>query len=269
MLLSRNSQGSSKEYYAMLKEAGWQAIDINETCNPAKFLVSQEEQDKFLESVIKNIEEAGLVVGQCHAPMAEWYAGKTDEEIETKILSIVNCVRTVGKYNVPCTIVHPFIYSWSENDPDPERTFNLNVEYLKRVCEVCGNTLVCLENMPGYRGAVISGEDMKKMGEAVGDKLYFCLDTGHASSNNLNTSSFFEAVGDRIKALHVHDSMAGMDKHLLPYLGGGDWQDFKNAIKKYNYTGTLNSEANYAIKLPNEKRLTWEKHEREVFETLL
>ncbi len=267
MLLSRNSQGRGLEYYKMLKEAGWQAIDINETCDPSKFYEYSEEAYNYVKEVIKNITDAGLIVGQCHAPMAEWYNGKTEEEIERRIVSVVNCTRIAGELNIPCTIMHPFIYSWSEDDPDPERTFNLNAEYLKRVCAVAGNTRVCLENMPGYHGFITNGTEMKKMLEAVGENLYVCVDTGHAASNRVKMSDFAENVGEKIIALHVHDSLLGADKHVLPYTGDFDWQDFKEFLKSYK--GTLNSETSFSVKLPNERRLEWETCERKVFETLM
>lgn len=266
MLLSRNSD-CGKNDYKMLKKAGWQAIDINETCDGSKFM-NVEEGKKYLESVIKDIEDAGLIVGQCHAPMPNTYENLSDEEIENIIVSIVNCVEVASALKIPYTIVHTFIYSWS-GDPDREKTFQLNKEYLKRVVEKAENTVVCLENLPGCNGFVRTGEELKEMCEAVSPKLCICIDTGHAFSNKLKVSSFFEVLGDKIKALHVHDSLNGMDRHSLPYEGSGDWNDFKEALKKYNYQGTLNSESSFSERLPKENELKWQTFEREVFETFL
>ncbi len=268
MLLSRNSNDKTPEYYAILKKAGWQAIDINETCDPSKFY-NVSEGLGYVRGVIETIKNAGLEIGQCHAPMAEWYAGKTKEELESRMQCIVNCAHVAGRSGIPCTIVHPFIYSWAE-DKSPEYTFEMNVKHLKEVCAAAGDgTKVCLENLPGCNGFIKTPEDMKKMLDAVGEDLYVCIDTGHAFSNKLKISPFFELLGDKIKALHVHDSLGGMDRHMLPYLGAGDWNDFKESLKKYNYAGTLNSEANFAVYLPRENMLEWETYERKVFETLL
>ncbi len=269
MLLSRNSHSDGSSDYKMLKNAGWQAIDINETCMGNKFLEGKEKGIAYIKGVIDRITEAGLLVGQCHAPMTNTYEGLSEEQIENVILSVVNCTEAASELNIPCTIVHPFIYSWSVEDPDPEKTRELNVKYLKRVVEKAENTLVCLENLPGIRGFIRTAEDLEKMCKEVSEKLFVCLDTGHAFSNRLKTSEFFEVLGDRIKALHVHDSFNGMDVHMLPYVGSGDWNDFKQSIKRYNYTGTLNSEVNFTSKLPSESILEWEIFERKVLETLL
>lgn len=268
MLLSRNSNEFSLEYYKTLKKAGWQAIDINETCYGNKFLEGKEKGIAYVKGAIDKIHQAGLIVGQCHAPMPNTYEGLSDEEIERVIESIVNCVEVASELKIPYTVVHTFIYSWG-GDPDPERTWEINVKYLKRAVEKAENTVVCLENLPGINGFVRTPNDLKKMCDAVSPQLAVCLDTGHAFSNNLKTSEFFEVLGDKIKALHVHDTVAGADAHLLPFTGRGDWEDFKEALKKYNYSGTLNSESNFAFKLPPKKLLYWETCERTVFEELL
>ena len=269
MILSRNSHADGKSDYKMLKNAGWQAIDINETCYGNKFLEGKEKGIEYVKNVIFRVTEAGLIVGQCHAPMAGTYEGLSDEEMEKTVLSVVNCTEIASELKIPYTIVHPFIYSWSVEDPDPEKTYQLNVRYLKRVMEKAENTVVCLENMPGIRGFIRTGEDLKNMCDAVSPELAVCLDTGHAFSNKLKTSQFFEVLGDKIKALHVHDTVAGTDSHLLPFTGGGDWADFKESLKKYNYSGTLNSESSFSECLPEDNELKWQTFEREVFEELL
>lgn len=268
MLISRNSEGRTREYYEMLKRAGWQAVDINETCDPRRFLASHDEQVEFVKGVIKLITDAGLEIGQCHAPMAECYGDKSDEAIAERFTAVENCVRVAGELGIPATIVHPVIYSWS-GDESPERTLEMNVKHLKRLCEVCGDTKVCLENMPGCNGFIRNAEEMKKMSELVGEKLYFCIDTGHAFSNKLKISSFFEVLGDKIAALHIHDSCNGADMHLLPYSTNSDWADFKAAIKQYNYQGTLNSESNFSVRLPESMRFEAEQFEASVIRSLM
>ena len=78
MLLSRHSQGRSQKYYNMLKEAGWQAIDMNETTDKNLFLQSAEDREKYIKQQIEHILQAGLKVGQCHAPMPHTMVDKTE-----------------------------------------------------------------------------------------------------------------------------------------------------------------------------------------------
>lgn len=268
MLLSRHSQGRNKEYYQMLKQAGWQAIDMNETADKNMFLQSAEDREAYIKQALEYIEQAGLQVGQCHAPMPHTIVGKTDEEINEILQSIINCAETVSKFNIPYMVVHPFIYDWATDDPDPEKTKQFNINYLKKVVEKAKGTTVCLENMPGYRGVTAFPEDVKYYLDNV-ENLCACLDTGHAICNRLKTSDFFKVLGDKIKCMHIHDSVAGTDLHALPYSHQVDWQDFKQAIKEYNYQGNINSESNFSFKLPKENRLYWEQTEVKVYKTLM
>ena len=268
MLLSRHTQGRSQKYYQMLKKAGWQAVDMNETADKNMFLQSAEEREKYVEQALEYIEQAGLKVGQCHAPMPHCIVGKTEQEVNDILLSIMNCIETASKFNIPYVVVHPFIYDWATDDPEPEKTLQFNLEYLKKAVEKAKGTIVCLENMPGFRGITAYPENVKYFIDNV-PGLCACLDTGHAVCNGLKTSDFFKVLGDKIKCLHVHDSIAGTDLHALPYSNQVDWQDFKQTIKEYNYQGNINSESNFSFKLPNENRLEWETFEAKVYKTLM
>ena len=268
MLISRNSQGRGEEYYQMLKQAGWQAVDMNETLDKKIFLQSAEDREAYIKQALEYIEQAGLQVGQCHAPMADTIKGKTKKELNDMVLSIASCGKTAGKFKIPYIVVHPFIYDWATDDPDPEKTKQFNINYLKKVVENAKGTTVCLENMPGYRGVTAFPEDVKYYLDNV-EGLCACLDTGHAICNGKQAREFFKVLGDKIKCMHIHDSVAGTDLHALPYSNMVDWQDFKQAIKEYNYQGNINSESNFSFKLPKENRLYWEQTEVKVYKTLL
>ena len=108
---------------------------------------------------------------------------------------------------------------------------------------------VCLENMPGIHGFVKTGADLKRFTDAI-PGLCVCYDTGHGFSLEEKASSFFAAVGDKIRVLHVHDTHRGLDRHLLPYTGIGDWADFTKTLKDYGYKGTMNSESSFAANAP-------------------
>ncbi len=121
--------------------------------------------------------------------------------------------------------------------------------------------------MPGVGGVIKTGQDMAKMLSDVGDdNLMVCLDTGHLISQNEKATDFFAAVVDRIKTLHIHDSIPGQDLHLLAGCGRGDWEDFKLALRQYNYMGTINSESNFVYNVPKEHRLDGQILERKILE---
>lgn len=269
MLLSRNSKDINLEYFKMLARAGWQAIDLNETKNMTLFLQNKDIQLDVMGKIINNINNAGLYLGQCHAPMIGSYAGIDSDELDTRAHCIENCIKVANYYKIPFTVVHPLVYSWREADPTPDKTHALNIKLLSHFCSLAENTVICLENMPGKFGFIRSGEDLSNMINDVSNGLCVCFDTGHAASNGLKASEFFASLGDKIKVLHVHDSILGVDKHFLPYTGVFDWADFKASLNAFNYKGNLNSESSFTSKLPQDNLSAWEEFECTVFKTLI
>ena len=267
MLLSRNTKNpglSNAEYYGMLAAAGWQAVDLNETCFPERL----EQNEAYIRDIAAAARGAGLVIGQCHAPMAFSLQDHSPEEVEQLICRVERCIAEADALDIPYTIVHPFHYNWNTVDPDPAYTAKVNVNYLRRVCAAAKKTVVCLENMPAC-GFITNGKEMKAMLEQVGcDKLMVCLDTGHLFFCGGKASEFFAEVGDRIRTLHLHDSAPGHDLHLIPYAGRGDWNDFKETLRRYDYRGTLNSESDFSCRMPADRRLKWECVEREIIASL-
>lgn len=271
MLISRTCFGADKDFCQMLVDAGYNAVDINDTSHkPEIFLQDDDEQFAFVKNAVDNIKNAGLIIGQCHAPhsIALWCS--TPEEVEQRIVAIENCVKTAGKLGIPYTIIHPFVYAFNKQDEIPERLWQFNVDTIRRICKCAENTTVCLENMPGVGGVIRTGDDMAKMLADIGEpNLMVCLDTGHLVSQGGKATDFFAAVGDRVKALHIHDSIPGEDLHLLIGEGRFDWQDFKLALKQYNYQGTINSESNFVYNVKGELRLEGQILERKILESLI
>jgi sugar phosphate isomerase/epimerase len=269
MLLSTISDNNSPEHIAMLAHAGWQAVDIRDLCSHSLYALTPEEQLRQVKSTLDTIAAAGLRVDQCHAPMPHCYASATPEELENIIKEVEQGVTIADRLKIPYTVIHPLVYSWTEDDPDTSRGWELNVRYLSRLCNCAHNTVLCLENMPSVHGFITKGEDMARLLREVGnDSLMVCLDTGHLFSVGGKVSDFFAHVGERIKTLHIHDSVPNRDLHLLPYTGQGDWADFKKTIKAYGYSGNLNSESAFSSRLPASMRLQAEIIERQTIASL-
>lgn len=270
MLLSRNGRGIHADFCRMMVNAGWQAIDLNDTCDHARFRVSEEEQLAYFQQVVRTVQETGLQVGQCHAPMFPCYHGVTEEALEDVIQCVENCIRIASRLRIPYTVVHPLVYDWNTPDPSMDRAWEWNVAFLRRICRYAEHTVVCLENMPGRFGFITNGEQMAAALQEAGiAELMVCLDTGHLISQNETFTDFFAQVGDRIRTTHIHDSFEGQDRHLLPYTGQGDWADFQNAMRAYGYTGDLNSESLFHQQMPLSQCLQGQMLEREILAGLM
>ncbi len=265
MLLSRHGYGRKAETCTLLAAAGWQAMDINDTCDHQLFYQPTAEAMAYVQEALDTVHRAGLQVGQCHAPMPPCYATLTPGELEQRIQSIENCVDIAGRLGIPYVVVHPLVHDWNAPDPSTDHAFQMNVDYLRRICHRAENTIVCLENMPGKYGFIRTGEDMARMLEAVGDdRLMVCLDTGHLFCQQEKPTNFFVQVGDRIRVTHIHDSVGSYDAHLLAGTGQGDWADFVAAIRNYGYKGNLNSESNFFSRTPAHLRLQGQVLERQM-----
>lgn len=270
MLISRTCFGADKDFCKLVANAGYKAVDINDTSyHPEMFLKSEDEQIDFVKTVIKNITDAGLAIGQCHAPHTKSLWCTSPEEHEENIVTIENCVKVASKLKIPYTIVHPIVYAFNNPGEEPDKIWQVNIDMLRRVTKYAENTVVCLENMPGTAGVIRTGDDMARMIRDVdNDELMVCLDTGHLICQEGSFADFFAAVGDRVKTTHVHDSIKGQDLHLLAGTGQGKWQEFKDTVKQYDYQGNINSESVFVFKVPNELRLENQILERKILEGL-
>lgn len=275
MRISRHSYcglNSTDEYYAMLAEAGWQGIDMDEPTYEELYSLSFGEAKNKIGEATDFIKRNGMTISQIHAP----FYGNTPvadtpgERVEKAICDMITCIRIANELDIPYVVVHPILYSWSRPDPDRKKTLDFNAEYLHRLCKVAENTTVCLENMPGPNGFINDGKTMREMVDTVNEKnLAVCLDTGHLISVNGKTSEFFKENPDKVKTLHVHDSVFGTDMHDIAYSHSGDWwADFEYALKNYGFNGSLSSESCFAVRMPKEMRLQAEKYEAELFKRI-
>lgn len=271
MHVSRNCQGTDIELLKMMVGAGYTAVDMNDTSYHNDIcLKSDEERFAFFATAAKNIRDAGLFIGQCHAPHSISLWCSTPEEVEQRVVAIENCVKTVNKLDIPYTVIHPFVFAFNKEDENPEKLWQFNIDIIRRICKCATNTTICLENMPGVGGVIRTGADMSRMLSDVGDpNLMVCLDTGHLICQQGSFNEFFNAVGNRVKTTHIHDSLKDQDLHLLAGTGQGNWQEFKDAIKQYNYQGNINSESVFVYKTPQELRLDGQILERKILEGLI
>lgn len=82
-----------------------------------------------------------------------------------------------------------------------------------------------------------------------------CLDVGHANLVDADVPNFIRTLGDKLKALHIHDAGHNCDFHLAPYTinGEGFWNPIMKALADINYDGELTFEADSSVlRLPNE-----------------
>lgn len=178
--------------------------------------------------------------------------------------------------------VHPLQPCHWESDPEPERTRDMNVRVLSAILDKTRGSEVALalENMPADRENIPCStiKSLLSFIHGVGDpRLTVCFDTGHANVCAAHTSEgdtpekYVSALGSLISCLHIHDNSAEHDDHALPYVparGGIKWDKLLTALRKSGYTGTFNSEADFAVKFPDGAFLAAEKFQYDLFCTM-
>lgn len=82
-----------------------------------------------------------------------------------------------------------------------------------------------------------------------------CWDTGHANLQGLDQEVSLQALGKRLKSLHINDNNGKQDEHLLPYQGTVNWDKVTNTLATIGYDGEFTYEAHMSVKhLPEELR---------------
>ncbi len=100
-----------------------------------------------------------------------------------------------------------------------------------------GPTTICLEN----GGSV--DRLLRLVNSVSGNELGICLDTGHLNVVGGNCADFVRRAGEKLKALHITDSIGKHDDHILPHGAGTvNWEEFMAALYEIGYEGIFNFE---------------------------
>ena len=190
----------------------------------------------------------GIICNQGHAPFPS--LPKSSYYLKRAI----ECVAEAGG---EICIIHPM------NNGTPEENAEMYFELLPFAKE--HNVKIATENMWNWKllhkhscfAACATPESFNAHLDAVNDDYFVaCLDIGHAEMKGSDTSAaeMILGLGNRLKALHIHDNDKLHDLHQIPFSMNIDFTSVMNALKKINYNGYLTLEASsYIEKFPTEK----------------
>lgn len=234
----------------LLVRAGFDAIDYS-FCSDTVGLL--EGQESFFADLKQYALDRGVCFRQAHAPFAssikdndEWNKKRFDE--------ITRSMRYASILGIPTIIVHPCQHLTFVEEGVPERLFEYNMDFYRRLIPYCEEygIRVALENMwqtiPNTQKIVVStcgrpDEFVRYLDSLNNDCFTACLDIGHAVLCGENVAEFIRTLGKkRLGALHVHDVDGFHDSHTLPFLGVTDWESVMRALAQIGYTGDLTYE---------------------------
>ena len=190
----------------------------------------------------------GIVCNQGHAPFP------SSPKSSYWLKRAIECVAEAGG---DICIVHPM------NDGTPEENAEMYSELLPFAKE--HNVKIATENMWNWKkfhrhscfAACATPESFNAHLDVVNDDYFVaCLDIGHAEMKGSDTTApeMIKALGNRLKALHIHDNDKLHDSHQIPFSMNIDFVAVVNALKEINYDGYFTLEASsYLENFSNEK----------------
>ena len=176
------------------------------------------------------LRERGLEVS-FHGPFMDLSPGGTDPRIREVTADRLARTLDIARIFRPGSIVfHPGYEKWK---------FNGNVGlWLKSSLD----TWRCLAKRAGEMGTVIALENVFEetpeplkalLGEIGSSSLRWCFDSGHQRVfSKTPTAQWFEALGDYLHEMHLHDNRGEMDDHLPAGEGGFDFAELFDLLDR-------------------------------------
>lgn len=224
-----------EESIRFIKECGFEGIDYNinnlfdDTFNKEQltsiFDKSLDELYEYFTPLKKAAVENEIAFSQLHGIFPMYFYG--EDARNQYILNVTEKMFAICRY-LDCDLI--VIHPWSGPDlhKDEEKEINLKMyRQLIPVAKKYGIT-ICLENLfkhydhDCFTAACSSAEEacwyIDTLNDEAGEKVFgFCLDVGHAHVTTQNLYQYITTLGDRLKALHIHDNDGTSDSHMIPY----------------------------------------------------
>lgn len=246
------------DYYKHVKELGYECIDYQGFCDTPAELFDLNEADfekKVIEERHMIADECGLEISQAHGPWRWPPQDATAEQRAERFDKMARTIRGCAIIGCPDMVIHPIMpYGW-EQDPEPEKFQDMNLEFMSRLAEIGKEykIVVNFENMPMPALSLASPAQCLDFVKKINSPWFkICLDTGHCSVLGLSVGDSVRLLGkEYLRTLHVHDNDGAHDFHWLPYTGVIDWEDFSNALAEIGFEGSVSLETFVPRNFPN------------------
>lgn len=202
--------------------------------------------------------EAGLTVSQAHGPWRFPPRDATEEERAERYEKMSRALRGAAALGSPYLVIHPLMPFGVGERVREEEVYRMNVEFFTALAfeaEKCG-VVIALENMPFPAFPLSTPAEICAVIDAV-DSPYLrgCLDIGHATSLGIPAGDAVRTFGaERLRVLHVHDTVKPYDLHLTPTFGATKWRDFTDALREIGFSGVFSLESDFPAETGEESR---------------
>ncbi len=238
-----------------LADAGYDAIDFTmfEDYNE-QALYYDSNYEEYAYKLLQTAKECGVFFNQAHAPFPSYRVG--DEEYNKKTTpKLHRSIEICGILGVKNIIIHPVDFKGDNK----KRNLSMYQSLLPTAKKT--GVKIALENMWHYdsKRCCISAnvcsvpEEFNAFLDALDPEWFTaCLDLGHIGLVGEDEVRFIhELGGQKLTALHVHDTTFVQDSHTLPFNGKMDWVSITKALKDIHYRGDFTFEAdNFLHRVP-------------------
>ncbi|MBI4715795.1 MAG: sugar phosphate isomerase/epimerase [Nitrospirae bacterium] len=253
-----------EEAVRRIADAGYEGVEILADA-PHAFLRGNWKGTAGLASLLR---EYGLSVSNVNANTARGFHGSGREEgpFEPSLSNpdaatrrrredyTRRCIDLAADLNCRCvSVTSGSLPPETDKPAERERRFALFVESLEELLDYARRrgVFIGVEYEPGL--LVDSAEATRRLLERIGSaSLGVNLDVGHAHVAGENLETVIDRFGPRILNLHVEDIRGRVHEHLIPGLGGIDFDALLAALKKIDYRRYLTVELYPYVDTPDE-----------------
>ena len=252
--------GSHAAAFERMKQHGYDCTDYQGLIDTDVPLFEEDAAgfERTLLGVRRDAQNAGIEIYQAHGPWRWPPQDSTPEEREERFEKMSRSILGCQILGCPNFIIHPIMPFGDWQDPEPEKLWEMNLEFFSRLCEVAKahDTVICFENMPMLALSLSTPEQILRFVKMI-DSPYMrvCLDTGHCSVFGQSPADAVRLFGkEYLRAMPVHDNDSRADRHMLPGEGVIDWDDFAKALAEIGCECPVSIETAVSGKIPPDQR---------------
>lgn len=252
--------GSHAAAFERMKQHGYDCTDYQGFVDTETPLFAKDAAgfERTLLSIRRDALNAGIEIYQAHGPWRWPPQDSTAEERAERFEKMSRSIQGCQILGCPNFIIHPIMPFGDWQDPEPERLWEMNLEFFSRLCDVAKahDTVICFENMPMTALSLSTPEQILRFVKMI-DSPYMriCLDTGHCSVFGQSPADAVRLFGkEYLRALHVHDNDGKADRHMLPGEGVIDWEEFARALAEIGCQCPVSIETAVSSKIPADQR---------------
>lgn len=238
-----------------MREIGYECADFQDFINTETdlFTSSLTTFESRLLEVSDACRAAGIEISQTHGPWRWPPQDAAEEDRQERFDKMALSLHGTKVLGCPYMVIHPIMPFGCDQNPDPERFYELNLDFYRRLTKVAEReqVTICLENMPMPALTLARpAEILSLVKEIDSPNLQVCLDTGHCTMCGVSPADAVRELGSYLKVMHVHDNNGWADLHLLPYAGVIDWEAFRASLIETGFDGTLSLETGVKRTMP-------------------